>query len=417
MNAGLPQNNHKNNAFYLLSALFSLFAFVVRPGEFIPALAGAKILPISMALTCIGFLSVGGLQKIREKADLGLYPVILLLLLGFFSILFSVWPGNSFEIWWSILLINTLLLLFWLPAVMELKGIRYIVILVAVAAGCLSLAVQLVDPAALGSQRIWIEGSTYDPNDIALVLATFFPVVVFLFLSASFKGRLLFGLVLLSLVVAVIKTGSRGGVLCVAVAGLLLLLQPTRLGVPKWCKIGLLILTLALFMSPVAETVKTRWQTLLSGEDYNLNQTGEGGTGRLDKWRSGAALFLENPITGVGIGNSGTALGMATKNWLTIHNSYLQIGMELGVAGLLLFLAVLLAIWRNCTQAIRFLENSKNSNPLILLAAMTRIALVTFMVGASFLSQAYSILIPILLTLSIGIYHGASSEKYGGEGA
>lgn len=417
MNAGLPQNNSKNNVFYLLSALFSLFAFVVRPGEFIPALAGAKILPISMALTCIGFFSVGGFQKIREKADLGLYPVFLLLFLAFFSILSSVWPGNSFRAWWSILLINTLLLLFWLPAVTDSGGLRRVVILIAVAAGCLSLAVQLVDPATLGAQRNWIEGSSYDPNDIALVLATFFPLVVFLFLSASFKGRLFFGVVLLGLLSAVFKTGSRGGILCVAVAGLLLFLQPTRLGVPKWCKVGLLILTLASFMSPVADTVKIRWQMVLRGEDYNLTQTGEGGAGRLDKWRSGAALFLENPITGVGIGNSGTALGMATKNWLTVHNSYLQIGMELGVAGLLLFLALLCSIWRNCTWVIRFLENRKNPNPLILLAAMTRIALVTFMVGAFFLSQAYSILIPILLTLSIGIYHGASSEKYGGEGA
>jgi len=397
--------------FYLYSVFFSLFVSIVRPGEFITAFSNAKLVPLSMILTCLAFLSFGGLQSFRKKTYNGLKPTFFLLFLGSVSIFFSVWPGQSFKTWWSVLLINTLLLLFWLPVGTHPARLRSMVALLACTAGTLALVLLFLDPAVLDSGRLQIEGSTYDPNDLAFILASLFPFVVFLFLTAGMKGRLLWGALLVCLLLGLFKTGSRGGILALVVAGILLVLLPSRRGIRGWFKCVFVLLVVAFFLSPVTETVKERWREVLSGEDYNFSQADESGAGRLDRWRSGAKLFLANPVTGVGLGNSGTALGLETKNWLTIHNSYLQVGMELGVAGLLLFFSLLWTIWRNCTLAIEVLDKRKVEGPLILLAAATRIALVAYMMGAFFLSQAYSILVPVLLILSNGVYHAAESTE------
>lgn len=400
----------KGNSFYLFCVSLSLILFVVRPGEFIPALSSAKLLPLSMALTCIGFLASGGLQTIQRGKFLGVKPVLLLLLLGFLTIVFSVWPGQAFKTWWSVLLVNSVLFFFWLPAGLHPSGLRRIVIVFALSSGCLVGAMLLKASFSPEAGRVIVAGSGYDPNDIALVLATTFPFLVFLFFSSGVKARLFWGTLLVGLMVALLKTGSRGGMLALAVACLLFLFVPSRRGIKAWYKILLVALVAIFFLSPAAETVNKRWQDVISGEDYNFTQTGKGGeAGRLSKWQSGANVFAENMVTGVGVGNAGTSLGLETGNWLTIHNSYLQVGMEMGLIGLVLFVLLLWSIWCSCTQALVFYEKKTGTEPLILLAACTRIALVTFIVGAFFLSQAYSIVIPILLVISNGLYRATNS--------
>jgi O-antigen ligase len=119
---------------------------------------------------------------------------------------------------------------------------------------------------------------------------------------------------------------------------------------------------------------------------------------------------VANPITGVGVTNSITAMGEEYGRWRALHNSYLQVALELGLGGLILYLLLLRLIWRNCSLALAQFQVSGDQKAMELLAVCTRVALITYMVAALFLSQAYSLMVPILLLLSEGLVK-ISSEK------
>ena len=167
----------------------------------------------------------------------------------------------------------------------------------------------------------------------------------------------------------------------------------------KFCVI---MLVGAFLFSPQAKFVAERWATVFSGEDYNLSEAEDHGGGRLAIWSSGMVLFSENLITGVGVGNSSTSMGERYGHtaWKTMHNAYIQITLELGIFGLLVFILMMRMIWKNCTLVITKARNVVDERQMLVFATSLRISLLVYMIGAFFLSQAYSILIPLLLVVS-----------------
>jgi len=405
----------RSNFIYLSCTLASLFVFVARPGEIFPFLSGARLGLMSFLLMAMAFFFSDGPAQLRQGKYDGTKWMKLFFLLGFCVIIFSDWPRMAFEGWRTILLVNTALYFFWLPAVRQPERIRKIVITLVLAAGCLVYAMLFAESAvryrAADLGRISV-GGTYDPNDIAMVMAVVFPFAVFLFLNARLKGKLLWGSLLVCLVLAILNTGSRGGLLALGIACLLFLFTTVK-GLKTWHKFFVIALVTIFFMSPAADTVKERWQMVLSGEDYNVESVEEGGMGRLSLWLSGAQLILKNPLTGVGVGNSSNAMGMEYGRWRALHNSYFQAGLELGLPGFVLFLLLLRTVWRNCTIARGVFAQNPEHHQHVLLAVCTRIALVTYIVAAFFLSQAYSLMLPVLLLISDGLHHVASSVQTG----
>src|SRR5678815_3555338 len=94
------------------------------------------------------------------------------------------------------------------------------------------------------------------------------------------------------------------------------------------------------------------WQqmgTIASESDYN--RTDE--TGRVQIWKRGIGYMLSNPLLGVGAGNFPAAEGLLSPfaqrqqfgvgvRWSAAHNTLVQVGAELGVVGLVLFVALVL---------------------------------------------------------------------------
>jgi O-antigen ligase len=89
-------------------------------------------------------------------------------------------------------------------------------------------------------------------------------------------------------------------------------------------------------------------ETITSDTDYN--HTSE--SGRLQIWSRGIGYMLQNPVLGVGPGNFQTAEGTLSAlaerqqfgigvRWNAPHNSFVQIGAELGIPGLALYVAMI----------------------------------------------------------------------------
>ena len=145
------------------------------------------------------------------------------------------------------------------------------------------------------------------------------------------------------------------------------------------------------------------WQqmgTITSEDDYN--HTSE--TGRLQIWSRGIGYMVANPILGVGPNNfpaaEGTLSPLASRQqfgigvrWNAAHNTYVQVGAEMGLPGLGLLVAIIASVFVALGRAR---HRSR-------LAPVLTATLIGFVVGAFFLSLAYSEMLYTLIALALGL--------------
>src|SRR2546426_10825007 len=138
-------------------------------------------------------------------------------------------------------------------------------------------------------------------------------------------------------------------------------------------------------------------------------------SGRIEVWRRGVGYMLQSPILGVGPDNFQTAEGRLSPfanrqqlgigvRWNAAHNSFIQIGAELGIPGLVLFVAVI-------ASAFGALSRSGGNEGALagagqshrqLTQALTA-SLLGFVIGSLFLSLAYSEVLYMLIALAVGL--------------
>jgi len=134
-------------------------------------------------------------------------------------------------------------------------------------------------------------------------------------------------------------------------------------------------------------------------------------------WKRGLGYMMQHPVLGVGAGNFPTAEGTISPlirttpsgrgiKWMQAHNSFVEVGAELGVPGLLFFVLMLSSAFR----ALRDVGRSnppgttkEHSAPPTQLAQALTASLVGYVVGGFFLSLAYRDLLFVLLALIVGL--------------
>lgn len=190
-------------------------------------------------------------------------------------------------------------------------------------------------------------------NVAAGVLVLALPPALALLLDggARWPGRLLGLLLLLLLGAALVLTQSRGGVLAGAV-GLATVLPARRRGL-GWLPVAALVAAGALL-----------WQQGLATQAldfFGRNPLFGGWDGRLELWRRAHYALQDFPLTGVGPGNFAVAVPAlypffhfaADSVPPHAHNLFLQIGLDLGVVGLVAMAAIYLLALRLLWQLLR----------------------------------------------------------------
>ena len=143
--------------------------------------------------------------------------------------------------------------------------------------------------------------------------------------------------------------------------------------------------------------------------------------GRTEIWKTALKLMASAPW-GVGVAGFDTAEGLSHEGkgkWSAAHNSFLQIGTELGVLGLVVFVVLLGSTFRDLRRVREAAfrnqrsnwRDSKNGLPhralveesvdLARLTSALQISLSAYVVGGFFLSQAYAAVLYVLLALSV----------------
>jgi O-antigen ligase len=124
---------------------------------------------------------------------------------------------------------------------------------------------------------------------------------------------------------------------------------------------------------------------------------------RLEHMWDGLAIMAENPILGVGMGQSPGAVyarhGSSGPHWEQIHNVYLQVGAEGGIIALTLFLAMIISQTLRLKRAELALMQGSDEG-MVKWPRCMGASILTFIICANFSPVAYNWFFYILLGLS-----------------
>jgi O-antigen ligase len=191
------------------------------------------------------------------------------------------------------------------------------------------------------ARRFAAEG--FDANDLAATLALALPMAWYL--ATVHRSPIIRWICRAYIpvgVVAILLTGSRGGMLATMVALLVIPLTMTRLSPGRLATaIAILCISGTLAVAYIPETVVQRLAT--TGSDVQEGNIG----GRFKLWVAGGKAFARRPMLGYGTSGFRTAIKpyLPTRAQVA-HNSYLSVLVENGIVGFLLFALMFFAVFR-----------------------------------------------------------------------
>lgn len=376
---------------YKLLLLWSFF-LIGRPQDLLPVLQPMRPAFVLTGMTCVAVIFSGSKNfknvfSLKETKNYLFFFAIMII-----GIPFAYHRRIAFE---SILLGYLLSVLFFLVLVSEinsLKRIKDLVLIICASNFLFSFFGLLYGSSSGGRFRIY--GSMFDQNDIAFVLTSLFPLSIFYLQSNEGLIKRIFGIIIIcSSIMVILMSGSRGGLLgLITVLAIILL---TKIGNMKrghkFMFIGLLCVVYLLISDKLD---LTRYLTLLDiGSDYNVSDE----TGRTQIWERAFSLMLSHPITGVGVGCFPMALGYMREGlgllpiWQATHNSFLQIGAEVGLIGFVVFVLISFRSLLTFLHVSKIEATSTEARELGILGGLMFLGFVGHLVTSNFLSQGYSI--------------------------
>ena len=386
-------------------AFKALIAFtivlVLAPQEFFPALGQLRIAFVAGIVALSAHILGRSKGSRAARAPTELKIVLTILVWAVLCIPASYWPGGV-VIAMTDRYLKTVAI-FWLLGQVVCSVQRLRALFWTIGAITVPLALTGVKSYLSGAfvqNRVagYVSGMTSNPNDLALTLNLFIPLTAALALTAArpWQRTLAWGIIGLS-VAGVLVTFSRGGFLTlVAEGGLLLLLLMRRRAVKAIAGL-LLCAVLALVVLPSG--FGTRMATILN---MNADDTGSS----RDRWRDTVAatqFVVAHPIVGGGLGLGALAMNETRGAlWFQVHNTYLNYGVDLGVPGLLLFVALVATSLRSARRIER-LSTDTVAVELPAFASGIRVSLSGFVVAAFFHPVPYHFYFYFIAGLSVAL--------------
>ncbi|MBW4049140.1 MAG: O-antigen ligase family protein [Proteobacteria bacterium] len=385
--------------------LIYLILTIVRPQDYMQALAGIPILPAALVLAFVAWLSSP--KKTMAAPQLYLLPVFLLALL--MSEVANGWLGGAIE---QLRQFSPVVISFFvLVTAVSVRRERVVNTFVVFVLCSMLLALHGIDQFNHGvgwtgmglseDRRIQYVGIFNDPNDLGLLFVAVLPMACYLCARAGFLGRLFWLAGVALLLYGIYLTNSRGAFLAVMVIA----------GVYVWHKRGL-------FSALVLGTVGMMGLMMLPTRAQDIDVDDPSAFGRVDAWYEGLHMFRTHPLFGVGAGN------FTDYNYLTAHNSFVLVLAETGLFGYTLWLAfvgysflMMLRILRHSVSLPASQDEPDSEQPDAKtrkvewerergLALTLLLSLCGMFAAAFFLSRSYMIVLYLLLAVVVGHFVG-----------
>lgn len=314
-----------------------LFIFTI-PWERSVAVPG-----IGAAGKLVGIVALGlGVMTLFERGNLRFRPPSLLLgaMIAFltWSILSSLWsiaPRGSLSR--SITYLQ-LIMMVWLVWQQTRSREQHMALIQAyVLGGYVSiLAVVFEFVRSAGGDGLRLSGLDSNANWAALALAIGIPMAWYL--MSQHRHSLLLWVNVAYVPLAVFSIGltaSRGGLIVATIGLSVILLTYAQLRI--WRKIAIFIL-LALALFGAYRFIPTANLDRLAEAPSEISQGDL--TNRRDIWSAGLSIYWNSPYLGVGSGGFPKAVEQILNNDKASHNAFISILVELGLIGLLIFVAL-----------------------------------------------------------------------------
>jgi len=363
---------------------------------------------ILSGLLAVGLYVFDGRSERKSQHVFAAAPTKLLALFLFWmalSVPGALVIGPSFDVVFDGFLKTFLMFVVMVGAVRGLRDVERLALAYLLGATIYTLAV--LTQVDLGAE--WRLGDLfyYDANDFAVLAVTAMPFALyFLHAGRSARGRTLALMALVVLLIGFVRSGSRGGFLALLVVAAYVLFRYSA--IPLRHRVKATALAAVVVTLIASGQYWTQMNTIVSDADYNWTSE----TGRTQIWGRAVGYMLSHPLLGVGPGNFPAAEGILSPfaqrqqfgvgvRWNAAHNSYLQVGAELGVPGLVCFLGIIASAFRALRPPRRRAGAAGHASPE-LSQALTA-SLIGFVVGAFFLSLAYHDLLYTLVALAVGL--------------
>lgn len=329
------------------AAFFALWAFVfVLPWDPLANFPVLGSIPriVGLVASAVGILHIVARRRVRPLSWFHI-----------FTVLFVLWAGVSS--FWSIYPEATrmrfvtslqLLVLVWLIWEIAWSPERQRGLMQAYVLGVCVAAVATIRNYVSGAAWLnyfAVETSRYvalnqDPNELGVILALGLPMAWYLgFPDPQRRMPWVWRLYVPLGLTGILLTGSRGAFLTALVSLAIIPWTLTRVRLRAkvaLCALAFGSLTLATTFTPEA-TLKRIGSTRA---DIEAGQFG----GRIFIWMAGLEVAREHPLAGVGAGAFGAAVGRTLHTEMASHQTFLEILVEQGLVGLLLFFAMVAAV-------------------------------------------------------------------------
>ena len=363
---------------------------VAAPQEYIHALAPLRLAMIAAVLALVGHLAnvMRAGDRIARRTPLPVKLAGALLAWTVLTIPLSSWPGGSVSTLSDVFIKS--LIIFWLlgrvvSTVARLQTLATVLSLLSILLAITGIRNYLSGVFAYGRVVGYSSALAGNPNDLALMLNILLPLSIALVIAGRSPWLRLLAAAAAGLsVMAIIVTFSRGGFLALSIILVLSLFWLVRLG--KTALVAGAIVSVLVLAPFTPAGYLERLQTV---SDVDSDPTGSA----QERWRdmqASVAFIQAHPIVGAGLGMDVLALNeLRGRQWKSVHDVYLQYGVDLGLPGLLLFLALVCASISAAWRVERETRRTGGDRRLLTLAGAIRISLVAFAVAAIFYPVAY----------------------------
>jgi O-antigen ligase len=359
--------------------------YYYRPEDFIPGLdyiPMAKITGIfAIAALLFGVLS-GGKLKIPRAVQL----LWLLLFQMAICIPTALWPGGAFNTItekFSKAVVTAMLISMAVVTVRELRKLLWIQVSAVALVVLFSLALHhTIDGRLLGVQKSILQ----NPNDLAINIAINFPIAMVFMLNAKGFKKVIWIIALVLMPIAIFYTSSRSGLLAFILT-LVVCVWEYGIKGKRRSLVATVAVTLVLgFAASMASAhYRARVASIVMG---NIEGSGDKGSLEARKTLLKRSLYVAatHPIFGIGPG----CFVMVDKAWLVAHNSYTELAAESGFLGLILFLLVIAASFKNIRQVRKTPWYEQDLEVRLFTQALWA-GLVAYMLSACFASTEYNL--------------------------
>ena len=407
-------------AFYLTA----VFVFVVygRFPEIMDIVTGSAVrsVRIIMVLVLLAIPFGADLRAVFSKVGICLIAFTLWMCA---CIPFSIWRGGSARMLrdsWATSLFSFFVVA---CAVQGLEQCRRIMYTLAAAAVFIELFA-LVSGRVQGGRVALLTGTLGNANYLALILLMGMPFCLFVLRTKPGLSALKFAclLMLLCTPVTIAATGSRGGLVTLAVMFLLYFwpLPASQKAVVSIVALILLVVAVAWSSRSALDRFKTIFKTSATVELSGSEQSAiESAALRRELLLSSLKLTLRHPLLGVGPGMFSVANANFTETttgrpdynaWHDTHNTFTQLSCEDGLPGLFLYCLALLF----CFKIVRSAEKRARQDPALSslshMAFALRLALIAFTGTALFAGLTYAYYFPMLAGLCVALERAIAAQ-------